>query len=174
MFMKHLNQPLRNNKSGNHGNNDDESVTPSDAVATEAEDEASPAVDDSDVDIEIILPDYPRSRPNTKSAKFSDVDIVNLSPGAYLFVLPSFHGMDHQCSVLFCRSVTYPVYTAAWWVIYAILLTYIDTICRLAMELVITLAPGEECEGNTFGSVHPPVHPSVCLYVCPDKSYCSD
>ena len=87
MFMKHLNQPLRNNKSGNHGNDDDKAVTPSDAVATETEDEASPAVDDSNVDIEIILPDYPRSRSNTKSAKFSDVDIVQLSPGAYLVVL---------------------------------------------------------------------------------------
>ncbi len=91
MFMKHLNQPLRNNKSGNHGNDesgnhgnaDDKSVTPSDAVSSEADDkdEASPAVDNSNVDFEIILPEYPRSRPNTKSAKLSDVDIVKLSPG---------------------------------------------------------------------------------------------
>ena len=158
VFMKHLNQPLRNNKSGNHGNDDDKSVTPSDAVATEADDtgEASPAIDDSNVDIEIILPDYPRSRPNTKSAKFSDVDIVNLSPGAYLFVLLSFDCVSSLLRFILpqrnvpsclvgnlCDSSN--LYRNYLWIYKGI---------------SITLAPGEECDGNTFGS--------VCLYFCLD------
>ena len=88
MFVKHLNQPLCNNESGNHGNNEDKLVSPGNSMPNQATGDVklSSAADPSKIDIEIILSDHQQHRAGTKSAKLSDVEIVKLSPGVYSFV----------------------------------------------------------------------------------------
>ena len=80
LFVKHLNQPLCNNESGNHGNNYDKMNN----METQATDDRKSA-DASNVDIEIILPKHEQPRAGTK-AKLSDVDIVKLAPGENLVI----------------------------------------------------------------------------------------
>ncbi|KAK2174533.1 hypothetical protein NP493_797g01042 [Ridgeia piscesae] len=74
LFVKHLNQPLCNNESGNHGNNYDKMNN----METQATDDKKSA-DARNVDIEMILPEHEQHRAGAK-AKLSDVDIVKLAP----------------------------------------------------------------------------------------------
>ena len=85
LFVKHLNQPLCNNESGNHGNNYDKMNNMETQATVDRKSE-----DASNVDIEIILPEHEQPRSGTK-AKLSDVDIVKLAPGEnFVYViLPS-------------------------------------------------------------------------------------